>query len=148
MSRSLLILTPPDSPPAEAVDLFGGEVRQAFEGGRIGDVEPVVPLILAHPVDAGWAAGVLLLLQTVDGERVASIRQLIVRPSHRGRGLAGRLLRAAREEATRRGVTRLRSTAGWGCPDHLRMYDRLGFERVREESPYLVSLSLEASSAR
>lgn len=126
--------------PEEAAELFGDEVREAFEGG----VErPVV--VAAEDGDGGWLAGVYLVIEpTADGvgDPVASIRQLVVKPAFRGRGLAGWLLRRAQHVASEAGCGRVRSTAGWGCPDHLSMYDRLGYQRLRGESPYLVSLSL------
>lgn len=127
--------------PDEATELFGDEVREAFDDARRSDGAAPKPIVIAA-IDGGWRAGVYLLVEEQGGERVASIRQLVVRPAHRGRGLGGWLLRRAQSVAEEHGCARLRSTAGWGCPDHVAMYDRLGYDRVRGESPYLVSKAL------
>lgn len=130
-----------DAIPDDAVDLFGDEVRDAFDDARRGDGAAATPIIVAA-VEGGWRGGVFLLVEEEGGERVASIRQLIITPANRGRGLAGWLLRRAHSIAEEHGCARLRSTAGWGCPDHLAMYDRLGYDRARGELPYLVSKPL------
>lgn len=150
-AAALRAIAPPDTLPREAVELFGDEAAALFAAVSDGASGYPQPFVLALPGVAGndqsrWGAGVLMLIEGIGDARVASIRQLVVRPSHRGRGLAARLLRAARHEATVRGATRLRSTAGWGCPDHLRMYERLGYGRVRNQLPYLVSIPLAAST--
>lgn len=135
----------------------------------VGPVAPMPVVIAAKASDGRLAAGVFMLIEHDDspdaehdgmsagratGEPpamgaasrgVASIRQLVVRPEHRGRGLAGSLLRRAMSVAREHGCTRIRSTAGWGCPDHLMMYERLRFTRAgTSDRPYLVTRKLEA----
>lgn len=133
-----------DELPAEAVDLFGDEVSKAWDS----DSSKCQPVCLAASGDGLWLAGILMYIETlpVDGKperKVASIRQMIVRPECRGRGLAGRLLRRAMTLARETGCSDIRSTAGWGCPDHLMLYERLRFSRAgSDERPYLVSRSL------
>ncbi|MCE9590312.1 MAG: GNAT family N-acetyltransferase [Planctomycetes bacterium] len=134
-----------DQLPAEAVDLFGDEATKAWDS----DSSKCQPVCLGAAGEGVWLAGVLIYLETlptdgtVEAKKVASIRQMIVRPEHRGRGLAGRMIRRAITLARSAGCTRIRSTAGWGCPDHLMLYERLRFERApSNERPYLVSLAL------
>ncbi len=124
-------------PPA-AIDLFGQDAEREWPEG----VTPVA--IGSGATDHTWAAGLFLLLEQEGDETVASIRQLVVRPDARGRGLGGFLLRRAQTFAGEHGCTRIRSTAGWGCPDHLAMYHRLGYDRATSGSPYLVAKALNA----
>lgn len=132
--------------PEQAVELFGNEVADYFD--RAADEATLTPVVLAAiPRDGeDWMAGVFLLIERprpdAAGGSVASIRQLVVQPAYRGRGIAGWLLRRSHSLAQEMGCDRIRSTAGWGCPDHMSMYDRIGYERVRNESPYLVAKTL------
>lgn len=129
--------------PPEAVTMFGHEVEDAWNA----DDQGTEPIVIAVTNDH-WRAGLFLLIERIGRgpgtERVASIRQLIVEPASRGRGLAGWLLRRAHTVAVEMDCQRIRSTAGWGCPDHLAMYDRLGYQRSDNdaEQPYLVSRTL------
>ncbi len=129
----------PDRLPPEAVELFGHEIENAWAGGA--DQPPSV--CIGVTTDGQWLAGLWMLLETLEQPasgpvHVASIRQLIVSPAARGQGLAGRLIRRAMTVAQTNGCTHIRSTAGFGCGDHLMMYERLGFERLMGHRPYLV----------
>lgn len=121
--------------PLPAIDLFGNDAER--------DWPDATPIAIGAGGDEGWSAGVFLLIEREGDEPVASIRQLVVRPAARGRGLGGFLLRRAQSVAAEHGCARIRSTAGWGCPDHVAMYDRLGYDRARNQGPYLVSKALE-----
>jgi GNAT superfamily N-acetyltransferase len=93
--------------------------------------------------DSGVAiAGALLKFEPVttqgQSQRVASLRQLIVSPAARGLGLAKKLISASLRLASEHHCTRLRTTAGWGCHDHLAMYDRMQFVKLIDEAPYLM----------
>jgi|GEM_PF-6764390 GNAT superfamily N-acetyltransferase len=137
----------PDPLPPEAVELFGHEVEQAWQGSS--DQPPSV--CIGVTTDGQWLAGIWMLLEMVEQPsspplHVASIRQLIVSPAARGQGLAGRLLRRAMTVASSNGCSHIRSTAGFGCIDHLTMYHRLGFERLSGQRPYLVMRKLPTAS--
>ena len=120
-------------PREPAAELFGHEA----EAPESGDVA------IAATHEGRWLAGAWLRIDAAEGGGTASIRQLVVRPEARGRGLGGRLLKRCETAAREAGCDRLRSTAGWGCPDHLAMYHRLGYRRTEaQEQPYLVSKPL------
>lgn len=142
-SESTLRTFMPGQPlPEDAVDLFGDEVEDRFRAAAPGDGATPEAVVIASVGEGEWMGGVYLLIDRENGETVASIRQLVIRPAYRGRGLAGWLLRKAHTTAAELGAARIRSTAGWGCPDHMAMYDRLGYERARGQAPYLVSKPL------
>lgn len=152
---TMQIYFPGDPLPPEAVELFGSEVEKAWAGAPTAAEGPSagrpMPAIVGATADGQWLAGLFLLLEIDDApesggpQRVASVRHLIVPEAFRGRGLAGRLLRRAASVATESGCARIRSTAGWGCPDHLMLYDRLGFSRAPGvDRPYLVTKALAA----
>lgn len=131
-----LLIEHDDSPDAEH-DGMGGAGRATGEPPALG-----APSTNAHGASRPSAP-----TSAARWPGVASIRQLVVRPEHRGRGLAGSLLRRAMSVARDAGCTRIRSTAGWGCPDHLMMYDRLRFTRAStSDRPYLVTRKLDAAS--
>jgi predicted N-acetyltransferase YhbS len=139
---STIVARPPDPVPAGAEDLFGDEVVDAWAREVAGAPEPVCICVAGE--DGELLAGVYLHIERDAAAgadaKVASVRQLIVKPEHRGRGLAGRLLRRATSAAVEAGCARIRSTAGWGCPDHLGIYHRLGYDRAAPaERPYLVT---------
>lgn len=135
----------PTTLPEAANDLLGHEVTRRFEAYQAGDRSEGEPACLAAVDEQGqWLATLLMLLEEANGETVGSIRQLVVPPAHRGQGLAGRLIRRATTLAAEAGASRVRSTAGWGCPDHLAMYARLRFDTLAaREMPYLVSKPVE-----
>lgn len=134
----------PDRLPPEAVELFGHEVEKAWSND---DTQASPNICIGVTTDGQWLAGIWMTLDTLEQStgkplHVASIRHLIVSPAARGQGLAGRLLRRAMTLARENQCTHIRSTAGFGCGDHLMMYHRLGFENVRDQRPYLVIKSL------
>lgn len=123
-----------DELPPGIENLLGHEVLDLFEADDSNAV------IVGAVTDGRWIAGLLLLIEDASGKTVGSIRQLIIPPAQRGRGIAGRLIRQALAIAGERGAVRLRSTAGWGCPDHLALYRRMKFGRTaNDEAPYLVT---------
>lgn len=144
-AHSVVEYMSPDRLPPEAVELFGNEVRDAWGG----DPALPQPVSIGVTTDGEWMAGILMYLETLEPtaggqpSRVASIKHLIVRPTYRSRGLAGRLLRRAMNLAAQTGCVRIRSTAGFGCPDHAVLYDRLRFRRAPStDRPYLVTRDL------
>jgi len=74
------------------------------------------------------------------------IGRLAVRPSHRGRGLAGLLMQAAEAEARRRGLSRLHLGVRLALPGNRRLFARLGFTetRLRTHDGYPVPTWTEA----
>lgn len=143
-----------DAFPAWANDLFGNEAGEAWKNAKR---EARIIATMTGEGDVGGA--ILLFIETDDSAaaqppdegpapKVASIRQLIVKPDHRGRGLAGRLLRRALAVAAEEACARIRSTAGFGCPDHLGMYNRLRFTRAAAaDRPYLVTRGLTGADS-
>lgn len=127
--------------PNGAVELFGNEVEDVWESDPTQREPACIGLVSS---EGELLAGAFVLLEPgPKGDRVASVRQLIIPPDFRGRGLAGRVLRRAMTLASETGCTRVRSTAGWGCPDHLMVYERMKFERApSEDRPYLVTRSV------
>lgn len=123
--------------PLDTEDIFGNGVLEAWER------KAPEPVLIGGLTDTSvLVGGIFMLLEGDNHNRVASIWQFIVRPEHWGRGLGGRLLRFSIDFATELGCQRIRSTAGWGCEDHLVLYDRLHFQRVSDERPYLVTRAL------
>ncbi len=106
----------PDALPAEAVELFGDEARDAWGN----DPQLPQPVCIGVTTDGEWLAGIFMVTESIESaggvSTVASIRQLVIRPDYRGRGLAGRLLRRAMSVAAQAGCSRIRSTAGFGAP--------------------------------
>lgn len=141
---------PPDPLPPEAIELFGHDVQRAWDTAA----DPTSPnhICIGVTTDGQWLGGIWMLLESIEQSNttthtpptpVASIKLLIVSPQARGQGLAGRLLRKAINLAADHHCTAIRSTAGFGCGDHLMMYERLGFARTgARQLPYLVSKSL------
>ena len=132
----LKVFQPGDVLPDAAVDLLGNEVEDALAGGESQAV------CVAAISQAGDWRGALLLLDHSDAAS-ASIHQMVITPQARGQGLAGRLVRQAMEVAETWQRPRIRTTAGWGCPDHRAFYERMGFDAAAEdEAPYLLSRSV------
>ncbi len=125
-----LQLRPPQAPPQQAETLLGSEVHKLFSDPH------QQPIIVAAARDDAWLAAMLVLLEPEHD--AASIHQLVVTPAARGQGLGGRLVRKAIHLAREHDLSRVRSTAGFGCPDHRRMYQRLQFDDV-DEPPYLMA---------
>lgn len=97
------------------------------------NAEPAVTGFLAR--DEGVPVGVLMLntcAAIYAGGAFGEITELYVRPEHRSQGVARQLLKAARQEATRRGWTRLEVGAPTQ-PDWARtlaFYRREGFSET------------------
>jgi GNAT superfamily N-acetyltransferase len=163
----------PDVFPVEAGELLGGDVEKAWEDAREGGPGRI-PVLIGATTDGQWLAGVLMFLETLEGEwggslknareehphpspppegegagrveHVASIRLLVVGRQYQNAGLAGFLIRRALKIAERQGCARVRTTAGFGCTDHVIMYERLGFAKTKmEEYPYRYSRALESA---
>jgi GNAT superfamily N-acetyltransferase len=162
-------------PPPGAEGLFGSEVLAAWSAARgdAGPLTPR-PIILGILENTTLAAGLFGWIEPDDspdaerdglgpasqarpatapddtrgpavGPLVFSIRQLVIPPSQRGKGLGPRLVRRAVELAREQACGRARSTAGWGCPDHLFLYERQQFKRAASsDRPYLVAKFLAA----
>ncbi|MFP4224254.1 MAG: GNAT family N-acetyltransferase [Phycisphaeraceae bacterium] len=141
---TMRVVSPDDELPPGAVSLLGHEVEELFAAARAGEAEARPGCVAAERGGACLAAALVKLETVESGEKVASIEQLVIPPAERGRGLAGRLIRTVMGWADAEGCGRIRSTAGWGCPDHLRFYRRMKFESADpDERPYLVSRRLD-----
>lgn len=139
----------PDPPPVEASELLGRELTSAWSDAV--DLGPGrIPVVIGATGDGLWLAGLLMFLETIEppaserlsissgAEHVASIRLLQVDRQHRNAGLAGFLLRRALRIAAEQRCDRIRTTANFGCTDHVLMYERLGYSRAGiGDRPYL-----------
>jgi GNAT superfamily N-acetyltransferase len=139
-----------DTLPPSGIELLGEEAARAWGTGdatspgtrAVGD-DAVSWVCVLSLNDSGIAiAGALLKFEPVttqgQSQRVASLRQLIVSPAARGLGLAKKLINASLHLASEHHCARLRTTAGWGCHDHMAMYDRMKFVKLIGEAPYLM----------
>lgn len=137
VSSTIEVRVGTDDLPGEAGGLLGGDARDRFDA----DDENTLAVGI---VDRGvWVAALLMHVDRVEDEIVGSIRQLVIPPPQRGRGIAGRLIRRAMAIAGERGAARLRTTAGWGCPDHAALYRRMRFDPASaDDTPYLFTRDL------
>lgn len=71
----------------------------------------------------------LFTISTAEGGRVAWLEDMVVAPAERGRGLGGRLLRFAVDEARRLGCSRLTLLTDTTNDAAQRFYAREGFTR-------------------
>ncbi len=137
----------PDVFPVEARELLGSDVEKAWEDAREGGAGRI-PVLIGATTDGQWLAGLLMFLETLEApgggekgaaraEHVGSIQLLVVGRQYQNAGLAGFLIRRALRVAESQGCARVRTTAGYGCTDHVIMYERLGFSKVgMGEHPY------------
>ncbi|HZP94247.1 MAG TPA: GNAT family N-acetyltransferase [Burkholderiales bacterium] len=72
-----------------------------------------------------------LVISTAEGAASAWIEDVVVHPDYRGRGLGGRLLRAALDWAARQGATRAQLLADRTNRAALGMYRHLGWRSTR-----------------
>ena len=66
------------------------------------------------------------------GEDVAEVKRMYVRPDHRGRGLAGRLLAALEDAAVSLGYRVVRLDTGPRQPHAQRLYEHAGYRSIRD----------------
>ena len=71
------------------------------------------------------------LLSTAEGGRVGLVEDVIVEPSHRGRGIGRRILEAIAEWAAARGLSRLQLLADRNNAPALAFYDKIGWRRTQ-----------------
>lgn len=71
-------------------------------------------------------------------ETCAEVKRMYTAPSHRGRGLAARILRRLLARASDLGFNRVHLTTGSLQPDAIAMYAKAGFQRT---PPYGVSIT-------
>jgi putative acetyltransferase len=64
-----------------------------------------------------------------DADGVGEVKRMYTRPSHRGRGIGGRILAEIEDLARREGLTRLVLETGDRHPAAWRVYERGGFSR-------------------
>ncbi len=139
----------PDTFPVEATELLGSEPEKAWkDAAEMGPGK--IPVLIGATTDGQWLAGLLMFLETLEmadgkpgAEHVASIRLLVVGRQYQNAGLAGFLIRRALKTAVAQRCARVRTTAGFGCTDHMIMYERLGFTKVPfTERPYMMEVRM------
>jgi len=122
---SLLVLPADDARVQHLVGAMVGELRT-----RYGVLEPGPGLdsqatcVVAVDVD-GVAVGCVALEMGEAG--TATVRRMYVVPSHRGQGLAGRLLRAAEEHAANTGIRELQLMTGVDQVEAVALYRGAGW---------------------
>jgi GNAT superfamily N-acetyltransferase len=92
-------------------------------------------VLVAHAKDGGQRIGMCVTAPLVDplvGDSSPMIVVLEVDPDHRHRGLAGQLVRAARDTLGKRGLNDLGARAGHNDDALISMGERWGFVRVWE----------------
>jgi GNAT superfamily N-acetyltransferase len=103
-------------------------VKQARALGEILSDPSIGTLYVAREDDRVIAmASVLYTISTAEGGRAALFEDLIVRPEHRGRGVATSLVAFIIEDARRRGVLRLTLLTDMQNDRAQAFYRKLGF---------------------
>jgi GNAT superfamily N-acetyltransferase len=103
-------------------------VKQARALGEILSDPSIGTIYVAREVDRVIAmASVLYTISTAEGGRAALFEDLIVRPEHRGRGVATSLVAFIIEDARRRGVLRLTLLTDMENDRAQAFYRKLGF---------------------
>ncbi|QDU34423.1 Acetyltransferase (GNAT) family protein [Poriferisphaera corsica] len=131
--------------PPQANELFGRDairfiptIPTTHDQSTNLSTEPPLPHLIGFFENNTLIAG-LLYLQFNDH---AAIHHLIIPPQHRGKGIAGSLLRRAISFAESHNATYLLTTAGFGCHDHINLYTRLGFQSTSDHAPYIMIKTL------
>ena len=127
--------------PPQSEDLFGRDATRFIPGNSKHNDQPSLaspdtplPHLIGYFEDKTLIAGLLYLQYPGHG----AIHHLIIPPQHRGKGIAGLLLRRAVSLAKSHSAAYLLTTAGFGCHDPMNMYGRLGFEPTPNHPPYLM----------
>lgn len=68
---------------------------------------------------------------------VGEIKRMYVRPEHRGRGVARRLIGSAEAVARHRGATALRLATGVRQPEAVSLYESLGYRPIPAYGKYV-----------
>lgn len=110
---------------------FQPDVAKQSAGLRLIIEHPEVGSILVLR-DGATVVGMVNLLYTIstaEGGRAAWLEDMVVHPSHRGRGVGGRLLRHAISEAKASGCSRITLLTDSTNSSAMRFYERAGFVR-------------------
>lgn len=125
---------------AAVVDLLDAYASDPAGGGEPLSAharERLVPALLARPwafsvlaFDADLPVGLVNCLEgfsTFKGQPLVNVHDVAVLASHRGRGIAERMLHAVEQEARRRGACKLTLEVLSGNRPAIRLYERIGF---------------------
>jgi len=96
-------------------------------------VDPATSFLAA--LDDGEAVGCIGLMPVVDG--VGEIKRMFVLDSHRGRGIARRLMASVEAVARHRGATALRLATGTRQPEAVALYESLGYAATPPYGKYV-----------
>jgi GNAT superfamily N-acetyltransferase len=69
----------------------------------------------------------LFTISTAEGNRAAWLEDMVVHPDHRGRGIGGKLLRHAIDQARELGCSRITLLTGKTNHSAMQFYQRAGF---------------------
>ena len=121
-------LTNPLAYAQQIVSLFGNPVLDQLSEVQNTDMSPKPHILAAMNAESKPVAGAYFLINP----QLCSldINLLIIPPELRGHRLAGRFLYALNDIAELHQLHLMRTTAGFGCTDHMRMYTKLGFQPI------------------
>ncbi|QQE12417.1 GNAT family N-acetyltransferase [Planctomycetota bacterium] len=149
LPHHIQIFVPTDVWPSETELLFGRDATRFLPQNQTSkdDANSLTQPYCIAVIDSHsntTIAALLYLKQTHDNQPIGSIHHLIIPPQHRGKGLAGQLLRRAISLAKEHHSSSIRTTAGFGCPDHIHLYQRLDFTPIPDQSqyPYILTKQL------
>jgi GNAT superfamily N-acetyltransferase len=101
-----------------------GGLRQIIEDARIGRI-----LVARDGREVVGMVNLLFTISTAEGGRVAWLEDLIVHPSHRGKGMGSQLIKEAVQFARERGIRRITLLTDGDNSDAIRFYERHGFSK-------------------
>jgi GNAT superfamily N-acetyltransferase len=114
---------------AQEYDFIPDTAKQCAGLERIIDSPDIGRILVCR--EASGVLGMVNLLFTVstaEGGKVAMLEDMVVHPSHRGRGIGGRLLAAAIALCAAEGCSRITLLTDRGNEAAMRFYSRRGFE--------------------
>lgn len=114
---------------AEAANRYGSADARRFP------VDPLAKWVLATVDGAGAGCGAI---QPLDDQTV-EVKRMYVRPAHRGKGLARRVLAALEDLAAGSHYPVIRLETGARQPESIRLYESAGYRPIPPYGPYVHS---------
>jgi GNAT superfamily N-acetyltransferase len=132
-----MIIEPRPATDDDLVALVGEQAKDLMRryGGADGGPDPVDPGAHFMVAVVGHEAVGCGAIQPVDSDTV-ELKRLYVRPAHRGRGVARRLLSALEALAVSGGYARIRLETGIRQPEAIGLYESSGYDPIGVYEPY------------